>query len=223
MTNSKFRISFVVALVATLFLSLPGLMSGKGGGNGSSKPGVTATISSSSAYVLQGNGGTYTSLGADEVWASTTPPELNDWVLNLNDSGLTEREVCLINNSFAVLSGCYSGAIVSSRCFTGSNLTVVQFWTITPTTTQTDCSLNISFSDQGVDYLFAMSPEYSSSGSASATVACANSTVPFTGPCTSWTITGSGTAVLIENYGDVKKAKVLGTADDSFNIGVSLD
>jgi hypothetical protein len=140
----------------------------------------------------------------------------------LNDSGLTGREVCLTltNNSFGFLSGCYSGAIVSSRCFTGSSLTVVQFWTITPTTTQTNCSLNVSFANQGVGYLFAMSPEYLSSGSASATVACANNS---TGPCTSWTITGNGPAVLIENYSNAKKAKVLGTADNSFGIAVSLD
>lgn len=225
MTNSKFRIGVFVASLATLFLCLPALMAGKGGGNSSSKPSVTATISSSSGLMLGSDGqdgGSYTSLGADEVWASTMPPELNDWVLNLSDSGLTSREVCvtLDNNSFGSLSGCYSGAIVSSRCFTGSSLTVVQFWTITPTSTQSDCSLNVSFTNQGVDYLFAMSPEYSSNNSANASVACTNNS---TGPCTSWTITGNGAAVLIENYSNAKKAKVLGTADNSFSIGVSLD
>jgi hypothetical protein len=227
MTNSKFRIGLFVALLATLFLCLPGLMAGKGGGNGSSKPDVTATISSGLLLGSDGlDGDSYTSLGADEVFASTTPPELNTWDLNLSDSNLTGRAVSVTFDSnldytsgAVPKDGLYSG-IVSSRCFTGSSLTVVQFWTITPTTTQTNCSLNISVTYEGVGYLFAMSPEYSSMGSASATVACTNNS---TGPCTSWTITGNGPAVLIENYGNAKKAKVLGTAVNSFSIDVSLD
>jgi hypothetical protein len=217
MKNSKLKIGVLVPLLAALFLCLPGFMTGNTKGN----PDVTATIDNcpdsetGTCFNLRSDGqGTYTSLGADEVFSSSMPAELNNWDLNLGDSNLKGREVCV---TFSIgPNGCYSGATVQSRCF-NPYPTVVKFWTIGDGSAnpQTNCSLNV-----GIDgYLIAMSPEYSSQGSASAIVKC---TSPSGSPCTAWTITGSGTAVVFETSHGGKETEI-GTADNNFQINVAVE
>lgn len=227
MKNSKLKIGVLFAFSAVLFLCLPGLMTGKAARKGKTPPNpdVTATISGSSGLLLgPDTGGPYTSAGADEVFAAG-PGELSDWVLNLGDSDLTNRKVSVTFDPISGytgpnLTGDYSGAIVSSRCFMG-NLTVAQFWTIGDgaANPQNNCSLNVAVTYEGEGYLIATSPEYPGYGVATVTCTSASGS-----PCTSWTITtGSGPAVVIENYSNAKKAKVLGTATNNFNIAVTVE